>query len=170
MSYYPVPSTSYGFKYCIRFSRILSPKLSTKGQKWLVKARFKLQELIEQGIISKNYISKSNEDFNDKFYVFDWTTFSKKIDYEKVKEYYENIEISNTEFQYFAFATHPDAYNSILMSQLSVQDLLKIILTPDMKEWMGAATWEQAWILAKNLNYGNILQSTINQTINDLLK
>ena len=46
------------------------------------------------------------------------------------------------------------------MSELPVHDLIRILLTPEMKEWMGAETWEQAWIMAKNMNYKSVAKST----------
>ncbi|MFV0531852.1 MAG: hypothetical protein ACK5MD_10515 [Flavobacteriales bacterium] len=47
------------------------------------------------------------------------------------------------------------------MRYLPADDLLRIISTPDMKEWLSAATWEQAWIMARNLNYEKIIGKTI---------
>lgn len=69
-----------------------------------------------------------------------------------LNKFYKNIELYNIKFQSFAFPTHPDAYNSGEMSKLPAHDPIRILLTPDMKEWMGAETWEQAWTMAKNMN------------------
>jgi hypothetical protein len=34
------------------------------------------------------------------------------------------------------------------------------MLTPDIKEWFGSETWQQAWTMAKNLNYKTIAEAT----------
>lgn len=167
--YKPVPSSSYGFKYCVRFSEILRPKLTIDGQNWLDEVRFYLQEYIELGVIKKEYISNYNKSFNENFepswieknILLETDEDIKNRRKELREKYYTNIEIDNDRFQEFAFASHPDAYNPLAMSRLPADDLLKIVVTPDMKEWMGAATWEQAWIMANNLNYEKIIGKTI---------
>ncbi|KIA84745.1 DUF1641 domain-containing protein [Kaistella jeonii] len=169
--YKPVPSTSYGFKYCTRFSRVLMPTLTQRGQIWLTEARFKLQKYMEQGVIDKTYIANYDviildsleNNFNDNFKKFNWSSMIYEFDQEMQTKYYTNIEIDNDKFQDFAFATHPDAYDPVKMSYLSADDLLKVMSTPDMKEWLGSATWAQALIMARNLNYREITEATLNR-------
>lgn len=177
--YKPVPSTSYGFKYCTRFSRILMPKLTIRGQTWLTKARYRLQEYMEKGVIDKTYIATYDivtldfleENFNDNFEpsIYEkWKYKNQPKELEKIrmqntKNYYTNIELDNDKFQEFAFATHPDAYDPLEMKSLPADDLLKVMSTPDMKEWLGAATWAQALIMARNLNYKEITDATLDR-------
>ncbi|CVK15607.1 protein of unknown function (DUF4280) [Apibacter mensalis] len=182
--YKPVPATSYGYKYRVRFSKVLMPTLTQRGQQWLVKARYKLQEYMEQGVINKSY--RANY---DTILPEDWETLGKwennfnknfeltekeieqcnqcnkddldKIRAKKMKKYYTDIELDNDRFQEFAFATHPDAYNPKEMKKLPVDDLIKILTTPDFKEWLGADTWKQALIMARNLDYLSITEATL---------
>lgn len=77
------------------------------------------------------------------------------------KDFIQYQKLDGERFQEFAFATHPDAYDPWKMSLLSADDLLKIMSTPDMKEWLVAATWKQAIIMAKKLNYKNIMDATL---------
>lgn len=152
----PRPDQSYGYKYCTKFTNELMPKLTAKGQNWLKKAKDDLQIYMEQGVVDKMYVSKLSKDYNSKngFYV------QGKLSKSSIKKFYKNIELNNSRFQSFAFATHPDAYNPKKMSNLPAQDLVRILLTPDIKEWLGAETWEQAWTMAKNMNYVTITEST----------
>lgn len=175
-SYKPVPATSYGYKYCVRFSKVLMLTLTLRGQRWLKDARFKLQEYMEQGVICKSYKAEHDvitfdileDNFNDNF---EPSFFEKigcwydgaelnKIRAEKMEKYYTDIELDNDRFQEFAFATHPDAYNPEEMGKLPADDLIKIISTPDAKEWLGRHTWRQALIMARNLNYLSIASAT----------
>ncbi|MFS4472015.1 hypothetical protein [Chryseobacterium sp. T20] len=175
--YKPVPSSSYGFKYCTRFSRILMPKLTSRGKAWLTEARYKLQEYMEKGVIDKNYIATYDtvlpegleDNFNDHFKPTLFERIQYRNDPRKLEEikknniekYYSDIEIDNERFQEFAFATHPDAYDPLKMRYLPADDLLKVMSTPDMKEWLGAATWKQALIMARNLDYREITEVTL---------
>lgn len=158
----PTPHGSYGYKYCTSFTNELMPKLTKAGQDWLKKAKMDLQTYMEQGVVSLYYVSTYNVSYNIKngFIKTDPITKKKKIVANDIKKFYTNIELYNTKFQSFAFATHPDAYNPHKMSELPVHDLIRILLTPEMKEWMGAETWEQAWIMAKNMNYKSVAKST----------
>lgn len=175
-SYKPVPATSYGYKYCVRFSKVLMPTLTLRGQRWLKDARFKLQEYMEKGVICKSYKAEYDvitfdileDNFNDNFE----PSFFEKLDYlfnnkkldeireKKMEKYYTDIELDNDRFQEFAFATHPDAYNPKEMKKLPADDLIKIMSTPDAKEWLGRDTWKQALIMARNLNYLSIASAT----------
>ena len=179
-SYKPVPATSYGYKYCVRFSKVLMPTLTQRGQRWLIKARLKLQEYMEQGVINKSYranydtilperLNKWENNFNKKFEPSenekrkfrDNIVELDKIRAKKLEKYYTDIELDNDRFQEFAFATHPDAYNPKEMKKLPADDLIKIILTPDLKEWLGRDTWRQALIMARNLDYQSIRSATM---------
>ncbi|WP_103866903.1 hypothetical protein [Aquimarina sp. I32.4] len=155
----PRPEESYGYKYCMLFTSELMPKLSVEGKKWLKQAKLDLQKLMEKGVVDKNYVSELNKSYNTT------NNFIKKGQTEVqtskiIEKFYTNIELNNIRFQSFAFATHPDAYNPTVMSKLPAQDLIRIMLTPDFKEWLGAETWDQAWIMAKNMDYGTITEST----------
>ncbi|CAA0196799.1 conserved hypothetical protein [Tenacibaculum maritimum] len=176
-SYKPVPSTSYGFKYCVRFSKILMPKLTERGKRWLSQARNNLQQFMEEGVIDKNYVatydtviagaleSNFNDNFEPSWLDKKFTLKTKRNIERKRRElrinYYADIEINNERFQKFAFATHPDAYNPVRMSSLPADDLWEIISTPDIKEWLGLGTWKQALIMARNLGYEEIKRATI---------
>ncbi|MCX8531394.1 hypothetical protein [Chryseobacterium luquanense] len=169
----PLVGYSYGFKYCVRFTHVLNPKLSDQGKNWLTKARFDLQKLMEIGLIKYQY-----EAIYDKITESMESTFNKNFEptteeviaagnggKEKAKEskkekYYKNIELFNQRFQEFAFATHPDVYNPKAMSELPLKDLALISLSPDFKEWMGEGaygTWMQAAIVAGNMDYRELL-------------
>lgn len=93
----------YGEKYATRFSNELYPKLSRKGQEWLVRARLNLQVMIEDKC-------KQN---------------SRK---------FAELEERPSAFRSFAFETHPKAYMDAGLSKLSLIDLIKIGLTPDLKD------------------------------------
>ncbi|MCS4305089.1 hypothetical protein [Chryseobacterium sp. BIGb0232] len=156
----PTPNGSYGYKYCTSFTNELMPRLTKAGQAWLNQAKMDLQTYMEQGVVDKYYISKYNTTYNIKNNLTKSngvTPFEPKT---KINLFYNNIELNNTKFQSFAFATHPDAYNPKKMSILPVQDLFRILLTPDMKEWMGKETWEQAWTMAKNMDYGSVTKAS----------
>ena len=167
--YKPIPSTSYGFKYCVRFSEVLMPELSLNGKKWLEAARYRLQKFMELGVIERNYIAKYDviisdlleDNLNDNFETFNFKTLSYELDKEKIQKFYTNIELDNECFSEFAFATHPDAYDPIEMKTLTALDLWKILLTPDISEWFDASTRTQALIMAMNLDYKSIGKSTI---------
>lgn len=148
--------SSYGFKYCTLFTNQLMPTLTPNGQQWLKKAKMDLQKLMEQGVVNKYYVSVWSKGYNTKngFYT------AGKLDAEAVKKFYTNIELNNVRFQSFAFASHPDAYDPLAMSKLPVHDLIRIMLTPDMKEWLGKETWEQAWTMAKNMSYGQVADAS----------
>lgn len=162
------PHASYGYKYCIRFSNELSPKLTAGGKVWLRSAKLDLQRYMESGVVDKYYISNYNKKYNivNKLTMNDGKTLTDKTG-RTVTKFYENIELFNSKFQSFAFATHPDAYNPKKMSYLPAHDLFRILFTPDMKEWMGAETWNQAWIMAKNMNYKNVTGATWDQLKKD---
>ena len=164
----PNPHESYGYKYCIEFTNVLMPKLTWAGQNWLKGARLNLQNYMEKGLVHKSYISIYNKSYNinNRLTRSDGKTLRDKTGKE-MKTFYTNIELYNTKFQSFAFATHPDAYDPYKMSFLPAQDLIRILLTPDMKEWIGAETWEQAWIMAKNMDYGSVTKSTWQELKND---
>ncbi|WP_081415608.1 DUF4280 domain-containing protein [Aquimarina latercula] len=134
----PVPSKSYGYKYCMRFTNILMPKLSPEGKKWLKKAKILLQNYLEQGVIDKNYTSVYNISFNKRYGL-------KKE--EKMVSFYTDVELRNEEFRDFAFATHPDAYLKAGLASIPIKDKIKVSMTPDFKEWGSGATWEQAMIV-----------------------
>lgn len=174
--YKPIPSTSYGFKYCVRFSSVLYYNLTSEGKEWLIRAKNRLQKLMEEGVVFRRYVAKNDNTivpdiienkFNDNFSLSIWErlTLSDKEKKEKIREniynYYSNIELDNERFKEFAFATHPDAYNPEEMSKLPAHDLLKIISTPDAKEFLGPATWRQIFIMAQKMNYGEITESTL---------
>lgn len=151
----PKPEDSYGYKYCAKFTNELMPRLTPSGKKWLAKAKNDLQAFMEKGVVDMNYISEHNNAFNEDNFMSNG-----KIKESKLEEFYKDLELNNANFQKFAFATHPDAYNPNIMSSLPVTDLIKILLTPDFKEWLGAETWEQAWIMAKNMDYGNVTKAS----------
>jgi len=70
--------------------------------------------------------------------------------------FYTGIECRNDDFRDFAFATHPDAYSPKDMQKLLCSDLMAIANTPAYKEWLSGATWEQAIIMGKNMDIGDI--------------
>ncbi|MCC6559267.1 MAG: DUF4150 domain-containing protein [Polyangiaceae bacterium] len=59
-----------------------------------------------------------------------------------------SIEGDSDKFREFAFETHPDAYVDAGLHEISAEDKLEVALTPDMKEWLSADTWEQAFDVA----------------------
>ena len=93
----------YGDKYITRFTRELYPKLSDKGQAWLVKARLNLQEAIEERRAA------------------DPRAFAQ-------------LEEDPKAFRSFAFFTHQQAYMDAGLATLPLTDLIKIGLTPDVKD------------------------------------
>ncbi len=134
----PVPSKSYGYKYCVRFTNVLMPKLSPQGKKWLADAKKYLQKYMEEGLIEKNFTSLHNTSFNERY------GFDKE---ENITSFYTDIELRNDEFRDFAFATHPDAYLDAGLTSIPIADKMKVTMTPDFKEWGSGATWEQAFIV-----------------------
>lgn len=118
---------SYGYKYCCKFTNELYPELSEEGQRWLDEARFLLQKYMEDGLVNKIYTSKFNVKFNKKI----------------ANIGYDDIELKNDLFKEFAFATHPDAYIDAGLTNLPIDDLLKILSTPDLKEWLDVETLKQ---------------------------
>ncbi len=140
----PDPTRSYGHKYCTKFTSLRS-KLTPTGQSWLDKTLKNLQKYMEMGVVNFNYVSEYNDSFNLKAGL---KTDSGIIDRIKVKEFYTNIELDNEKFRSFAFASHPDAYDPKVMGILPTQDLIRILCTPEWKEWLHSDTWQQAWIMA----------------------
>lgn len=129
----PIVRESYGYKYCVVFTSYLTPKLSEDGKIWLSTAKFLLQRYMDEGLKKEIFTSKYNIKFNEK-------VATKTL---------KNVELDNAWFQDFAFATHPDAYLDAKLIDLSIADKIEISLTPDFKEWMDSATWEQAWYVGK---------------------
>jgi hypothetical protein len=163
----PRPDQSYGYKYCTKFTNELMPKLTPQGQNWLKKAKDDLQTYMEQGVVNKSYVSMLSESYNIENGLTDKNAKVTKKTKKVVQKFYTNIELNNSRFQNFAFATHPDAYNPVVMGKLPAHDLIRIMLTPDIQEWFGSETWEQAWTMAKNLNYKTITEATWEQLKND---
>lgn len=133
------------------------PKLTERGQVWLTESKNKLQKYMENGVIDKTYIAEYEiilldileDNFNDNFepsileriqYINNPKALE-KIRKEKIDKYYTNIELDNGRFQEFAFATHPDAYNPLKMQTLPLRDLIRVALTPDLREWFGEGWW-----------------------------
>ncbi len=135
-TYKAVPSKSYGYKYCVRFTSVLMPSLSPEGKRWLKEAKRLLQEYIELGLVKKNFESIYNTSFNERYELPD-----------KADVFYSDIELRNDEFRDFVFATHPDAYLKAGMADIPISDKLKVSMTPDFKEWGNGSTWEQAIIV-----------------------
>jgi RHS repeat-associated protein len=136
----------YGYKYCDRFLKETRPNLSPAGQKWLNETLKLLQIFMDKGLVNLNYTSTNNKRFTNKV-----TTIG-------LQAFYTGIECRNIDHKDFAFATHPDAYRPKDMKTLPCSDLLKISKTPDWKEWLDGATWEQANIMREKMG----VWSTIN--------
>lgn len=62
----PVYYLNYGYKYCVRFSTQLYPKLSPYGQTWLANARRLLQVYMEEGL-QRNMAVELDSDKFQKF-------------------------------------------------------------------------------------------------------
>ncbi|KAA1242406.1 DUF4280 domain-containing protein [Aquimarina sp. RZ0] len=133
-----VPSKSYGYKYCVRFTNVLMPTLSEEGKQWLKLAKILLQEYMEEGVINKSFSSVKNESFNERY---------RLNSEENLENFYTEIENRNDEFRDFAFATHPDAYLDAGLTGIPISDKIKVSMTPDFKEWGSGKTWEQAMIV-----------------------
>ncbi|WP_082422631.1 DUF4280 domain-containing protein [Aquimarina longa] len=131
-----MPSKSYGYKYCVRFTNVLMPTLSPEGKRWLKKAKKLLQEYMEIGVVNKRFEAFHNTDFNGRYNLPD-----------DAAVFYTNLELRNDEFRDFAFATHPDAYLDAGMTSIPISDKIKVSMTPDFREWGSGATWEQAMIV-----------------------
>lgn len=168
----PFLGDSYGFKYCAYFSLLEKEKLRNIVRDWINEVRLNLQNLMEQGLIQKNYEAKYDtfliaellglqNKYNNNF---EPTNIEKqqKGDYEeakkaKMEEFYTNIELRNERFREFAFATHPEAYMPDKMSEFTIGELAIIGLTPDFKEWKNKATWKQAMITFGNMDHLKLL-------------
>lgn len=138
----PNISKSYGYKYCLAFGKLLSPKLSDKGQLWVKKTLDYLQRYMEAGLVDLDWESTENINFNSKYKL---NNKSGKI------VFYTDIELNNARFRTFAFATHPDAYIKAGITNLPLKDLILISSTPDLAEWWDGDTRIQAIIVAKKL-------------------
>lgn len=137
-TYKAVPSKSYGYKYCVRFTNVLMPTLSDDGKRWLTLAKQLLQEYMEAGVADMNFVSVRNKDYNSRY----------NLNSEKgLEKFYTKVENRNDEFRDFAFATHPDAYLDAGMTGIPISDKIKVSMTPDFKEWGSGKTWEQAMIV-----------------------
>jgi len=134
----PDLTESYGFKYCLAFGKLLRPKLTGKGQIWIDNSLDLLQEYMEAGVVKKKWKSKENPFFNSRYGL---------NDEDKMNKFYTNIELNDSRFRSFAFATHPDAYIHGGIVDLPVSDWLFIIITPELKEWRSYETWIQAIIV-----------------------
>lgn len=170
----PFLGDSYGFKYCAYFSLLEKEKLRNIVRDWINDVRLNLQNLMEQGLIQKDYKAKYDTSliaeflglqkrYNDNFEPNIIKAI--QIGYEeakraKMEEFYTNIELNNERFREFAFATHPEAYMPDKMSEFTIGELAIIGLTPDFKEWKDEATWRQAFITGENMDFLKLL--TIN--------
>jgi hypothetical protein len=56
---------------------------------------------------------------------------------------FAELELKNDEFRQFAFGTHPNAYVSCGICDLSIIDETAIAMTPDLKDILGADGLEQ---------------------------
>ncbi|MFH0709648.1 MAG: RHS repeat-associated core domain-containing protein [Pseudomonadota bacterium] len=142
----PVYYKEYGYYYCNKFLTKTYQNLSPAGQKWLNETLKLLQIFMDKGLVNLNYTSTNNKRFTNKV-----TTIG-------LQAFYTGIECRNIDHKDFAFATHPDAYRPKDMKTLPCSDLLKISKTPDWKEWLDGATWEQANIMREKMG----VWSTIN--------
>lgn len=140
---------SYGYKYCLAFGKLLSPKLSDQGQQWVKKTLNNLQENMESGVVKLEWVSNRNKSFTEKNNLNDEDIKSK---------FYKDIELNDARFRKFAFATHPDAYIDAGIEKLPLKDLLLITSTPDIDEWWERDTWIQAYIVAKKVAEEKIKQ------------
>ncbi|MDR3338827.1 MAG: hypothetical protein LBT25_01815, partial [Candidatus Symbiothrix sp.] len=145
----PNISKSYGYKYCLAFGKLLSPKLSAKGQLWVKYALDYLQEYMEAGVVELDWVSKRNLPFNSRYGLNDKG---------KKEKFYTDIELDNARFRTFAFATHPDAYIKAGIADLPVGDLILISSTPDLAEWLESDTWLQAYIVGKKIAEERLLK------------
>ena len=167
----PFLGDSYGFKYCAYFSLLEKEKLRNIVRDWINDVRLNLQNLMEQGLIQKDYKAKYDTSliaellglqkrYNNNF---EPTNIEKqKVGYKdakkaKMEEFYTNIELNNERFREFAFATHPEAYMPDKMSEFTIGELAIIGLTPDFKEWKDEATWRQAFITGENMDFLKLL-------------
>jgi|GEM_PF-1327306 len=167
----PFLGDSYGFKYCAYFSLLEKGKLRNIVRDWINDVRLNLQNLMEQGLIQKDYEAKYDTSliaellglqnkYNNNFEPTDIE--KQKVGYDKAKkakmeEFYTNIELRNERFREFAFATHPEAYMPKVMSEFTFGDLSIIGMTPDFKEWKDEATWRQAFITGENMDFLKLL-------------
>jgi hypothetical protein len=127
-SYY----VSYGYYYCSNYGAELFPKLSPKGQAWLVLAKKYLQTNLEDGLeqnMKGNRISMSGHLSNSGSFSMD------------VPQY--QLELDDETFKDFAFNTHPLAYLDGGLAHLPPMDLLEITAQPRMQEWGSWGTVKQ---------------------------
>lgn len=114
----------YGNKYIRRFTNDLHPKLSKTGRKWLIEARKLLQTYMEDGF--KN--NKSKDVITIKCYRNPGYTSEVTVG---DKEY---LEIKDSIFKEFAYATHAPAYIDAGIIELSLADMALLGFTPDFKD------------------------------------
>ncbi|MCD8031650.1 MAG: hypothetical protein LUF85_12735 [Bacteroides sp.] len=62
-----------------------------------------------------------------------------------MNEFYTDIELNNSRFRKFAFATHSNAYLDAGLVRLPLSDKIKIATTPEIKEFLDPETWKQIW-------------------------
>ena len=134
----------YGFKYCSRFKNKTYQKLSSDGKIWLTDTLKDLQDFMEFGVVKKSWVATIDMDFNRDYLEDD------------PQKFYTGIECRNSDFRAFAFATHPDAYDPEIMKTLPVSDLLTVMATPDIKEWLSGDTWHQAILVGERVGAGKL--------------
>lgn len=140
----PLIHESYGFKYCHIFSHIVSPKLSDPGKEWNLTAKRYLQEFLERGVVKQKYVSQRDNGWNRR---------------SASQGGLEDIELDNSKFQNFVFATHVDAYIEAGLFSLSIPDQTHILFGPDLREFRRWITIRQMLLMAKE--YGRIEQDGI---------
>lgn len=167
----PFLGDSYGFKYCAYFSLLEKEELQNIVRDWINEVRLNLQNLMERGLIQKNYEAKYDTSliaellgfqkrYNENFEPNEYELFQadhNDIKKKKMNCFYTNIELNNERFREFAFATHPEAYMPDKMSEFTIGELAIIGLTPDFKEWKDEATKMQALITFGNMDHLKLL-------------
>ncbi len=148
----PNITKSYGYKYCLAFGKLLFPYLSKEGQVWITKTLDLLQQYMESGVVDLDWQGMYDESFEEKYQLSDK---NKRV------LFFTDIELNDTRFQSFAYATHPDAYIEGGIENLPYSDLIKIMITPDITEWADIETLRQAWYTGKKV---------VNKKLQDILR
>ncbi|KDB06207.1 hypothetical protein LIG30_0481 [Burkholderia sp. lig30] len=151
---------SYGYYYCSNYGADLYPRLSSAGRAWLRKARWALQNYMEDGLSQ-----------NMRRDVIELTSQNPRNGSFRMEMPQYQLEVSEENFKKFAFRTHPLAYLDGGLAWLNPVDMALILSGPAAEEWGDVDTYKQVgssmWGALKN--YGGAISDESSELVNRVL-